>query len=73
MKQTKYPAGWNERKVRKVLEHYDAQTEDDAIAEDEAAFGLKDHTVMVVPKKLLPEITRLIARRRPRSERVSKG
>ena len=73
MKQTKYPAGWNERKVRKLLEHYDAQTEDDAIAEDEAAFGLKDQTVMVVPKKLVPEITRLIERRRPRSERVLKG
>ena len=73
MKQTKYPAGWNERKVRKVLEHYDAQTEDDAIAEDEAAFGLKDQTVMVVPKKLVPEITRLIERRRQRSERVSKA
>ena len=42
MKQTKYPAGWTERKVRKVLEHYDAQTEDDAIAEDEAAFKLRD-------------------------------
>jgi hypothetical protein len=67
MKQNKYPAGWDERKVRKVLKHYDTQTEEAAIAEDEAAFELKDQTVMVVPKNLVPEITRLIERRRTRS------
>ena len=50
MKQNKYPSGWNERKVRKVLRHYESQTEEDAIAEDEAAFELKDQTVMVVRK-----------------------
>lgn len=70
MKETKYPAGWNERKVRRVLKHYDSQTEDEAVAEDEAAFELKDQTVMVVPKRLVPEITRLIERRRPRSSRA---
>lgn len=71
MKQTKYPAGWNERKIRRVLKHYDSQTEDEAVAEDDAAFELKDQAVMVVPKKLVPEITRLIERRRPRSGRAS--
>jgi hypothetical protein len=71
MKKSKYPSGWNERKVRRVLEHYDSQTEDEAIAEDEAAFELRDQTVMVVPKKLVPEITRLIERRRPRANRPS--
>ena len=72
MKQNKYPSGWNERKVRKVLRHYESQTEDEAIAEDEAAFGLKDQTVMVVPKNLVPEITKLIAKRRPGSGRASR-
>ncbi len=71
MKRNKYPAGWNERKVRRVLKHYDSQTEEKAIAEDEAAFELKDQTVMVVPKRLVPEITRLIERRRPRASRAS--
>jgi hypothetical protein len=70
MKQSKYPSGWNERKVR-VLKHYDSQTEDAAIAEDEGAFELKDQTVMVVPKRLVPEITRLIERRRSRANRAS--
>lgn len=65
MKQTKYPAGWNQRKVRRLVKHYESQTEEEAIAEDEAAFELKDQTVMVVPKKLVPKITRLIAEQRP--------
>lgn len=73
MKQNKYPSGWNERKVRKVLRHYESQTEDEAIAEDEAAFELKDQTVMVVPRKLVPEITKLIATRRQRSGRAPRA
>ena len=39
--------------VSRVLKHYDSQTEDEAIAEDEAAFELKDQAVMIVPKKLV--------------------
>jgi len=73
MKPNKYPTGWNEPKVRKVLKHYESQTEDEAIAEDEAAFELKDQAVMVVPKKLVPKITRLIEQERPRSGRASKA
>jgi hypothetical protein len=71
MKQPKYPAGWNESKVRRVLKHYESQSENEAISEDEAAFEMKDQTVMVVPKKLVPEITRLIERRRPRTSRTT--
>ncbi|MEW6298420.1 MAG: hypothetical protein AB1671_11860, partial [Thermodesulfobacteriota bacterium] len=62
MKQTRYPTGWNEGRVRKLLSHYEAQTEDEAVAEDEAAFRRRDQTVMVVPKQLVPTITRLIAK-----------
>jgi hypothetical protein len=69
MKQNKYPAGWSERKVRKVLKHYESQTEEQAIAEDEASFELKDQTVMIVPKRLVPEITKLIAKSRTGSSR----
>lgn len=63
MKRNRFPSGWNEAKVRTVLEHYDRQTEDEAVAEDEAAFRRRDQTVMVVPKPLVPAITRLIERR----------
>jgi hypothetical protein len=64
MKKTKFPPGWDEERVRKVLAHYEGQTEDEAVAEDEAAFeGAKD-TVMEVPKDLVPTVRDLIAKRR---------
>ena len=64
MKRNRFPAGWNEARVRRVLAHYEGQTEEEAVAEDEAAFQLRGQTVMVVPKRLVPEITRLIEKRR---------
>ena len=48
--------------MREVLEHYESQTEEEAVAEDEAAFLRRDQTVMVVPKGLVPTITKLVAR-----------
>jgi len=66
-KRNRFPRGWNESRVRELLEHYEGQTEDEAVAEDEAAFRRRDHAVVVVPKKLVPAITRLVAR----EERVS--
>lgn len=38
MKQNKFPPGWDEERVRRVLAHYEEQTETEAVAEDEAAF-----------------------------------
>jgi len=35
MSQTELPPGWDEQKVRKVLGHYEEQTEEEATAEDE--------------------------------------
>jgi hypothetical protein len=59
-----FPAGWDEERVRRVLEHYESQTEEEAVAEDEAAFQAEGQTVMVVPTDLVPAIRKLIARRR---------
>ena len=61
-KRNRFPSGWNEERVRTLLRHYEEQTEDEAVAEDEAAFRRRDQTVMVVPKRLVPAITRLIKR-----------
>jgi hypothetical protein len=63
-KRNRFPKGWNEARVRAVLEHYESQTEDEAVAEDEAAFRSREQTVMVVPKRLVPAITKLITTRR---------
>lgn len=64
MKKTKFPAGWNEERVRKVLAHYEEQTEEEAVAEDEAAFEGSKETVMEVPKELVPTVRDLIAKRK---------
>lgn len=60
----KFPKGWDEKRVRKVLDHYENQTEDEAVAEDEASYAAKGQTVMIVPSSLVPTIRELIAKRR---------
>ena len=63
MTRSKFPLGWDEERVRKALSHYEEQTEEEAIAEDEAAFEADSHTVMEVPRELVPVIRELTARR----------
>jgi hypothetical protein len=60
----KLPRGWDEERVRRVLRHYENQTEDEAVAEDEAAFEAAGQTVMIVPTDLVPAIRQLIAKGR---------
>jgi hypothetical protein len=64
MKQSKFPAGWDEQRVRRVIEHYEQQTDEQAVAEDEAAFEDATQTVMEVPKDLVPTIREMIAKHR---------
>lgn len=63
MKQSKFPRGWDEERVRRVLAHYEQQSEDEAVAEDEASFEDPAQAVMEVPKELVPAIRELIAKR----------
>jgi uncharacterized protein (DUF433 family) len=37
----KFPPGWDEEPIRRVLAHYEHETEEEAVAEDEAAFEQK--------------------------------
>lgn len=62
MKQSEFPTGWDEERVRRVLAYYEQQTEEEAVAEDEAAFEDHNKTVMDVPLELVPVIRELIAR-----------
>ena len=62
MRQKKFPPGWDEERVRKVIANYEQQTEEEAVAEDEAAFQQAPQTVVEVPKELLPAIRELIAK-----------
>ena len=62
MRQHRFPPGWNEERVQKVLKHYEEQTEDEAVAEDEATLEDSTQTVMEVPNELVPAIRELIAK-----------
>ena len=46
-------------------EFHDHQTEDEQVAEHEAAFQAEGQTVMVVPTELVPAIVKLIGTKRP--------
>ena len=60
--QNNFPPGWDEERVRRVLAHYEEQSEEEAVAEDEAAFEDRSQTVMEVPTELVPAVRELIAR-----------
>ena len=62
MRQNKFPPGWDLERVKRVLSHYESQSEEEAVAEDEAAFETPGQTVMEVPTELVPEIRKLIAK-----------
>ena len=71
MKTETYPRGWNEARVRRVLDYYESQTDAEAAAEIEA--GLES-TTMQVPVGLVPAVRRLIAERRAsRAERTAQS
>jgi hypothetical protein len=59
-----FPPGWNDKRVKKVIAYYDNQTEDEELAEYEAAMRVKGQSVIFVPTELIPEIRRLIRSRR---------
>ncbi len=59
---TRFPPGWDEARVRRVLEHYEEQTESEALAEDEAAFEKPTQTVMEIPTALVAAVRQLIAK-----------
>ena len=57
-------SGWDKERVQRVLEHYEAQSDDEALAEDEAVYEATTHTAMEVPVELVPVVRELIAKRR---------
>ena len=63
MKQAKYPAGWDEERVRRVVAHYEHQTDEESVPEDEAAYEDSDQSMVEVPNDLLPAVRQLLAKR----------
>ncbi len=58
---TNFPPGWDEERVQRVLRHYESLNEDEAVADDEAAFEDSTQTVMEIPNELVPAVRALLA------------
>jgi hypothetical protein len=65
MKKQRLPKGWTEERIRKLAEHHDNLTDDEEVAEIDAALNADNQTVMVVPTELVPEVIKLINKKRP--------
>ena len=65
MKKQRLPKGWTEEKIRKLAEHHDNLTDDEEVAEIEAALTDENQTLLAVPTELVPEILKLINKKRP--------
>jgi len=64
MSDQEYPPGWDEARIRQVIEHYDAQDDDERAAEIEAAWEAEGMTLISVPTELVPAIRALLAGKR---------
>ena len=62
-KQNRFPPGWSEARVRRVLAHYGDQSDIEAVADDEAAYRSTTSTVMKIPVTLVPTVRALLAKR----------
>jgi hypothetical protein len=62
MMKQRFPKGWDEQRVKRLIEELDARTDEEWIAADEASVDDGgDQVVIAVPATLLPEVRRLIA------------
>jgi len=62
MNEQRFPKGWDEQRVQRLLAELDARTDEEWVAADEvAAADGADQAVITVPAALLPEIRRLLA------------
>ena len=62
MRESEFPLGWDEARMRRVLAHYEQQSEEEAVAEYEAAHESSTQTFVEIPNELLPAVRELIAK-----------
>lgn len=62
MNESKFPAGWDAGRVKKLIDYYESLTEDEQVAEDEqGAAEETGQSVIKVPEELLPAIRQMLA------------
>ncbi len=54
------PKGWTQ--TREIAAYYDYQSDEEAIAQAQAAYAANDSVMMPIPLQLLPKVEKLIAR-----------
>ena len=57
-----FPPGWNERRVRAVIRHYEELTDQELGREIENAPQVRDETLISIPTPLGPVVRKLIVR-----------
>jgi hypothetical protein len=69
MNESRFPAGWDSERVRRLIDYYEGLSEDEQVADDEAGIEAEKEgqAVIAVPDELLPEIRRLLAAHRAKS------
>ena len=62
MNESRFPTGWDAERVQRLIDHYEGLSEDEQVADDEAAATEQaGQAVVTVPEELLPAIRRLLA------------
>lgn len=56
-----FPRDWDEERVQRLLALYEEQSEEEAVAEDEAAFADQTQAAMEIPLELVPAVRALLA------------
>lgn len=59
-----FPPGWDEKRVRAVIDYYDSQSEDEELEEITRILDDADFRVMRIPLALVPEVEKLLHRSR---------
>jgi len=61
MTTNKFPPGWDEERVKRLLDYYENLSEEEQVAQDEAALEREEQTVVSIPTRLLPAVRKLLA------------
>lgn len=63
MSKQRFPPGWDEARVRRLIAHYEQMDDEAMTAEDEAAQEAEGQTLMVVPTELVSAVRELITKK----------
>ncbi len=58
-----YPKGWDRKRAQALADYYDHQSDEEAIAEAEAAYRSTTMTMMAIPVELVAKVQKLLAKR----------